>query len=358
MTRKEELNKLVLTICKPTYNRKLVLIPDILDYLSVEDSRFQIKVNDNRSTDGTVEELSKIQDSRLIFHVNEGNEGALFNFVSALKDSKSAYILLLIDKDTLDVKLLSRFIDYLQNEKPNFGYIDLSNDKPIHEVVYEKGVQSVLHSAYLSKHPSGFFWKTELFENEISKPYFKELQSDFDFPYDLLNGYLGARYSCTVMYWPLIINETMRVDEDKMPKTKSYNNDNFFFGKKKIRMTYCAYLNNMYKTELSERDKRYIASNLTHDAIVKSSTGLRKLLQRKNVCYHYNLKMRKVSFLEMVGNTIDILKDYRLLTKDKLSFLFYAKSAAILFIESLFRISAVCIKEVIIKPKQEPIKAG
>ena len=41
------MEKKVLSICIPTYNRKEVLIDEIKQYLSVQDERFCIKVNDN-----------------------------------------------------------------------------------------------------------------------------------------------------------------------------------------------------------------------------------------------------------------------------------------------------------------------
>lgn len=65
------MEKKVLSICIPTYNRKEVLIDEIKQYLSVQDERFCIKVNDNCSTDGTVAALLQIHDDRLIVSRNE-----------------------------------------------------------------------------------------------------------------------------------------------------------------------------------------------------------------------------------------------------------------------------------------------
>ena len=123
------MEKKVLSICIPTYNRKEVLIDEIKQYLSVQDERFCIKVNDNCSTDGTVTALLQIHDDRLIVSRNEKNEGSVPNWMKALLNCNSEYVIFVLDKDLIDIKYLSAFIDYLVSDKPNFGYVDLDINK-------------------------------------------------------------------------------------------------------------------------------------------------------------------------------------------------------------------------------------
>ena len=326
--------KPVLTICKPSYNRKDVLIPDIKEYLSIKDDRLQVKVSDNASTDGTVEELLNIKDPRLILNLNKENVGPRPNCLSALKGTGSDYILLVIDKDTVDVKLLPKFIDFLQNERPFFGFIDLSNKKQMYEKTYAKGYECISNLAYLSKHPSGYFWRSDLFEEEIEKTYFKNIKSDFDFPYEVINGSLGASYDGVIVYWPFIINETLRINELEMPKTKSYNADNFFFGKKMRLVAYNYYYSNMLSLPLQLEDKIKLARTITNTAISGVTVGLRRLLQRKNVCYHYNLTKRNVGLYEMIRNTLDVLKIFKFLSSKSLPKSFVFKEEVLLFIKS------------------------
>ena len=65
----------VLSICIASYNRKDIIVSDVKKYLSLDDTRFQVIVQDDGSTDGTFQELEKIKDSRLKLRKNKVNLG-------------------------------------------------------------------------------------------------------------------------------------------------------------------------------------------------------------------------------------------------------------------------------------------
>jgi len=350
--------KKVLTICKPSYNRFDVLIPDVKEYLSLNDERLYVKVNDNGSTDPGIELLKNINHPNFSYQINEKNEGPIPNFIKALSNATSDYIMLLLDKDTVDVKLLPNFLDYLESTKPYFGYIDLSNNKQKQEVTYKAGIDAITHVGYLRKHPSGYFWRTDLFYNEMSMHYFKDMDPSFDFPFGAICGSLASKYDATVIYWPLIINANMRKFSNPIyKKTYSYNDDNFYFGKRLSLMAYNYFLKNLLSLDIPQNDKDKIVLSLTNSAVVWCTTALRRILQRKNVCEYYNLTMRDVSFLEMYSNTTDVLQLFKTITKGFLSYYRVFYFIIIVRLKSLLRTLRVCIKDVFIKPKEEPITA-
>mgnify|MGYP000697719504 FL=1 len=49
--------------------------------------------------------------------------------MKALLNCNSEYVIFVLDKDLIDIKYLSAFIDYLVSDKPNFGYVDLDINK-------------------------------------------------------------------------------------------------------------------------------------------------------------------------------------------------------------------------------------
>lgn len=338
----------VLTICIPTYNRKLVLISDIKRYLSLNDNRFSVKVNDNCSSDGTIDELRKIADSRLSFNVNSINLGGLINGTLSLIGASSKYIIYLLDKDTIDTSVLSSFIDYLESNTPNFGFVDLSNKGERHIETYKAGKDAIIKVAYRSKHPSGFFWKTSLFEEEIKKDYIKIIDPNFEFLFDLMAGSLASKFDATIIYWPLIINANLRVTPiEEYKKSYTYNEANIYFGIQQVRRAFCYYLSNLMSLGILADDKRVIAKQLTDNFLLKASISLKKCYSNDELCAHYNMKPRKVRFKEMVCNSSNIICAYLNICRGHLPILKCVFTALCLWVKSLLRIIYDYIKCII-----------
>ena len=103
---KQNDNKIVLSICIPTYNRK-TLLKEILDeILRYPYNDIEIIVIDNASTDGTKELLDSYHDLRLRVKFNEQNIGMTNNQVLAAFSGNGKYTLVLIDRDKLDSRKL------------------------------------------------------------------------------------------------------------------------------------------------------------------------------------------------------------------------------------------------------------
>lgn len=294
------MEKKVLSICIPTYNRKDVLIDEIKQYLTVQDDRFYIKVNDNCSTDGTAEALSEIHDNRLIVSRNAENEGNVPNWMKSLLNCNSDYVIFVLDKDLVDIKYLSAFIDYLVSEKPNFGYIDLDLKKPKTIINYPKGYESILQMCYLDKHPSGYFYKKEIFDEAFWSPTFQQIDKTFIFPFEILNGSISVKYQSTIVVWPLIVNAALRVKKDT--RTLSFNEENIWFGFDKRKLEFLYYLNNILSLPISIDKRKKISLQILKVAIGNVTFRLKTLLKNDEVCYHYYVSCRSVSIIEMFNN--------------------------------------------------------
>lgn len=348
----------LLSICIPTYNRKHVIVPDVKRYLSINDYRFCVKISDNCSDDGTKEELMSINDSRLIYNFNNYNYGGISNAFHALHKSPSKYLLYVLDKDTVDEKLLSRFLDYLEDKSPYYGYVDLSNNLPFHETIYKAGRDAILHTAFLSKHPSGFFWRKDLYDEESEKDYYQSIYKTFDFQFDLMAGFLGAKYDATIFYWPLIINANLRVTSSSKPeKTLTYCEKNIFFGKEKRILAYKHYMDCVKSIQLNVADKSDISKQLTFKCIGQVTTELRYLYNHKDICFHYNITPRKVSFTEMIENLGDVLAIYVRDTKVSNSFINLILFSSIIATKSFLRISFQCLKDCFVTTEKKTISA-
>lgn len=302
--------KPLLTICKPTYNRKNVLIPDLKSYCAYKDMRLRFKISDNCSTDGTAEEIILLQkeDNRVVYSRCEKNIGATLNCMASLKGANSEYIMLVIDKDTVDMAYMPNFLDYLEKEKPYYGYVDLSNNQPYHVDVFPAGFQAMKHVGFLSKHPSGFFWRTDLFEQETEKAYFKKVDKSFDFIYDLTQGMLGSQYPGSIVYLPLIINANLRPkDSTNEGKSYTYNEDNFYFGRKQRENAFIYYIQSVFSSNVEISVKKQFFCYQIERFICAVTISLQQIYANESVCRHYNLIMRKITFKEMMHNSREII---------------------------------------------------
>ena len=308
----------VLTICIPTYNRKDVLIKEVGDYLTVDDNRFIVKVNDNCSTDGTRAALKEIRDPRLVCHFNEENKGSIPNWIQALSGNDSDYLIFTLDKDLVDIKQLEEFIDYLDKEKPFFGYVDLDISKPKGVENYVPGFQNVLKMAYLDKHPSGYFYRRDLFENAIKRDSFLKLDTKFDFPFEVINAELAVEYPSVIIKGGLVINANYR-KELQGNKTLSYDESNIWFGAPRRFIEYGYYIESVVNLNLPASQKRELVEIVTKKGIANVTYTLRTIMQNENTCTHYNVRTRSVNYVEMYKNSNRILKIFNEKTKNKLS---------------------------------------
>lgn len=304
------MNKYILSICIASYNRRDILVPDVKKYLSLNDNRFVVTVQDDGSTDGTYEELQGINDPRLILRRNETNLGGLQNAKAALDNHKEAlYVLNLNDKDYINVDLLSPFIDYLESKEPYYGFVDFLSKDPIHIERFEKGLDSIRKLSYQCVHPSGYFWRTELYHEEINCDYYNKLPPKFDYQFDLMFAHCAVRFPGDIVYMPLI---TYFYDRKELSGCKSYSyteNNLYFFTPKRLE-TYCLFLDDINILETDNNTKSIVQYSVTERTLMFVTSLLRSFLHNDVVCDHYNLRSRSLSFFEIESNIISVLRIY------------------------------------------------
>jgi len=344
-----------LSICKPSFNRKEVLVSDIKEYLSCDDDRFEIHVSDNHSTDGTIEKLNRINDPRLKVVINDENIGGIPNIMQSLSNSGTEYVLLLLDKDTCDVKYLPEFIDYLEKETPNFGYVDLKNIEKIRVENHKACFDSVINTGFLSKHPSGFFWKAELFDHEIKQKYYTQEDPYFAFIFDIICGHLGVKYDSQILFMPFVLNANIRTNlldkNSEANKTFEYRGeDKVFFGIPKRIHEFEIYIKNAIMLNLPQEEKKVLCKKILESGICNVTVGARWTFRNKAVCDHYCVEPRNVGLLEMIGNAKKIISIFKKETAN--DFAKYASTLSLqLLVKSILRDIECLVIDVFRKPE-------
>lgn len=328
--------KYTLCICYPTYNRSYVLEPKIREYFSIcPDSRYCIRVQDNCSTDGSYERLQTIDDPRLLLGQNKENLGLIDNSQTVLYGNEQAsYVLFSIDKDFIDPNYLSSFIDFLENERPYGGFIELYNPQNRPPRILKEGVEAVLHSAYLSKHPTGFFWRSDWLTSEMNKPFFKELPPKFDFWFDVIMAHCAASYPVIIVNIPLIIVcGQRRNSHDPIMDLLKYNKSHYaktdlYFLPHKRYLELKTYIGDLLSLNLSKRCKRKIALQLLVRNLISVTIALREFYHSNRV-YHHNLKRKNYSWKKQFENMCDAVLLYNKLMAGHDSYRYYKSFVAI-----------------------------
>lgn len=337
--------KYILGICIASYNRKDVIIPDLKNYFSLDDHRFKVIVQDDGSNNGTLEELKAIKDPRLTLRINPHNIGALPNALAALSNNGDCeYVMNLNDKDCVHIDVLPKFLDFLEKEKPNYGFVKVYGIKEDYKVEYfDKGVQSINNIAYTCEHPSGYFWRSDIFNIETLKDYYKSLNPKFDYQFDLLFAHCAVSYGGVIVSYPLITMGAKR-KEQKQIATQTYNVDNLYFGFNERKKTFNIFIEDIKKLDITRSDKERCLDRIAKLFSNLTTIRLRYLLKDEFVCRHYNLRQRKLSFYQMHKNLIAILNIFLNNTKD-FSFFFRLKT----IVKTYLHFYAICVYMTITK---------
>ncbi|MFZ5672246.1 MAG: glycosyltransferase family 2 protein [Pseudomonadota bacterium] len=116
-------SEIILSICIPTYNRR-ERVAALVRHLLAMPGAFEICVHVDGSTDGTIEELATISDTRLVAS-NGPNGGRANAMLSACRQARGRFILIFDDDDTLSHEGLQAVLDDCAHPLPDraVGYI-------------------------------------------------------------------------------------------------------------------------------------------------------------------------------------------------------------------------------------------
>lgn len=115
------LNKKLVSVIIPTYNRKERLIKCINSVLTQNYENIEIIIIDDHSSDGTVEQVKKIKDSRIILITNEDNYGSNVSRNIGLKKASGDFIAFLDDDDVWYRNKLITQVEFL--DKSEYGMV-------------------------------------------------------------------------------------------------------------------------------------------------------------------------------------------------------------------------------------------
>jgi GT2 family glycosyltransferase len=220
----------VISFCIPSFNREEKTYALVMNILQYQSDDIDVIVLDNCSKDRTVERLSQIKDSRFQFVCNEYNIGGMPNILKVLTLANAQYAILCLDKDWVDYKRIADLVKMLKTEKGIVvGYCSLDISKESDRIVYQKGFQAVLNVAYLLKHPSGNFYKTDIYQRTllVQQKNFTQ-NTNFAFLPDIINAHMALDGNALLVNIPVVSRGTL-LSEEAINKSHTYTKENLFY---------------------------------------------------------------------------------------------------------------------------------
>lgn len=143
-------NKPVLSLCIPTYNRreKLArLVNGIQQDLQNAGGKIEICISDNASTDGTNKLVMELSTHKYISVYRQSeNVGFLKNYAAVFSMARGNYVWILGDDDVVVKNGLEKLLQLLEKESPNYIYVHIASAAS-NSPTYFQNIKPGKHSA-------------------------------------------------------------------------------------------------------------------------------------------------------------------------------------------------------------------
>lgn len=289
-----------ISFCIPTYNRSKKAYELVKNILNYQEEDIEVVVLDNHSTDDTRLLLSSIEDSRLRVLSNTINIGGILNVFKVIKEATGVYSLLCLDKDLIDYKEIPNLINNLKEDKDiAFGYCSLNLEKEASDQIFEKGFSSVLNMAYLSKHPTGYFYKTNIYKDSRTLEQIFKHEIKFEFNFDLINAEISFTGKSKIINIPIFFTED-KTDSANTP-SYTYNKHNLYFAPNGRLNEYKIFMNSVCELNLLKKEKIELIGLLYYKGLNASTFAYKSILNDHSICLHHGIETRKVGLIELVG---------------------------------------------------------
>lgn len=288
---------LLLSICIPTYNRYNKLFPMLKQLLSSERKDFEIVIQDNCSTDGTLDIKKDLADERVRLIENPVNIGGIKNGFGALLDAKGKYCMICLDKDCVLGTQISAFMETLEVMPDiNYGVCDLNTNTANENLIFMSQKECFDYFAYGGRHPSGMFWKTKLFKSCSILPKILNSNAVFGFFLDFVFAECSSKEGNGLFYRkPLLVTETP--EESAKKKTLTYDKSQIFFFPKNRIYEFKVYLGQLQSLKLKNKTISWL--KVFKRGLIVSTIGFKSVMQDSFHLEHYGIASRHVSFFEL-----------------------------------------------------------
>lgn len=205
----------VVSFCIATFQRYEILEELIREILSVRTDKIEVVVCDDKSLDGSIEKVKKIEDARLKIYVNEENVGSSLNIHDSLDKGSGKYLFYVNDRDNVDLFKIEKLVEILEElEKKDVAFAKCSAVKGGMEKyhIYREGEEALLQFACRMDHPTGYIFRRCSWKKIKNRRVLFENQAYGDYPITQICAILAKRYKGARIYGDICDVNRLRID--------------------------------------------------------------------------------------------------------------------------------------------------
>ncbi len=290
-----------LSICIPSYNRFEKLCDTVNKILECDSDDYEIVLIDNCSPRDINEYI--IKDERVRIVKREKSVYGVKNVGDAITFAESQFALLLLDKDTISGDYLEKFIGVLRSDSDIAGgYCQLNSENDKYTI---SGRNAVGEFGYLSKHPSGDFFRIDLLRKYIKD---KEVELEKDpFPFDIYLAYCASIGKMLLYDSPLVFSELNNpTAKDTGTLTFKKAGGNIYYFPDNRLQEFQTYTKCLFELALEKQVKMDALGRIYRSTVYYVTTGLKKTMLNPQVCQHYGHEPEKITYGKMVANYLKL----------------------------------------------------
>lgn len=284
-----------------TYNRKHVLITSIKEILTLRNFDFDIWILDDCSSDGTVEELNKIQDRRLHIITNSmrigiGKDGVMPNWLKLAEFCDGTFCFHLNDRDTIDKNKLIKLINFLKHNTDTMGGI--CNLLYGHKIY--NSTEAFLKIPYEASHPTGIIFNVDAFRKIDNRAAFYTKEYSYIHPHDLILGRLcemGKMFRFEKI-WKLANSSSFQNNKSFLYKKGGVNNS-WFSPTERIK-EYALFLAAIRSSIFPDAIKQAKAYSIAKHYLFYCTINYAYFISDPGQTAHYGIIPQKLSLREII----------------------------------------------------------
>jgi len=304
-------NHIEISFCIPTYNNIASAKRLILNILEFANRNIEVIVLDNGSTDDTLEILNTINDTRLKVYSNGINKGALFNMINVLDKGQGKYLTYCTDHDHIDNSKIEKFRIFLQNNSSvSCGYCEYASKSEKQYELFESGYPAISKLGYITRHPTGFFFRRDIWKliNPVERFSDFELVDLFPLEFVFAEATLigdGAIYHDAV-FSP---ERGARVIKHKSSTTNGKSKSAFFspLTRLKLAVNFDKHLRTL---NIPKRQKQSLIFSIFYKELVSATLGFKSVMFNDALCAHYYMEKRVIGKKEIAKIALEFYDGY------------------------------------------------
>jgi glycosyltransferase involved in cell wall biosynthesis len=297
---------LLLSFCISTFNRSHKVCNLVNEVLKYQGDEIEVVVSDNCSSDNTIDELSRINDHRLRVLKNSKNIGAIPNYIKSISAGKGQYVLFCTDKDTVKSTGISCLVSFLKlTEQIVGGLCSMNVHKQVDNVFFNTGVDGILNIGYLSRHPTGYFFKGENLKALLCSKDYSDFNDFGVFPFEFIIAELCMQGKTVILNTPLFYIESM--EDVSIIKSYSYSgiqNNLYFTPGERFKM-FRKYVNHISILQLSSLEKNRIVRKSFRSGLFMTTVWFKSMLANKVFCDHYGIQHKYLRNSDLISNALN-----------------------------------------------------